>query len=930
MIPKKVHNPLPTVKSLTSENRLKEQRNLDWDSPSSYTGTVKRRPQSLNIIKDIVSPSTFLSFAPLSIDNGGTETSVDNDNDKSKGNCTDESLKSNDIKNIVIEQRRRIVPQEIAQGNCNLNDENKKGNETSTSENDVKKNCIRTATLNTEFPALVIRKKISKLAVPTQLSPNGKFPIKTTSKSSSPTINDYNQAKLLLFRRTAKVTTTAITKNGSKITDTNKQSIILTAKNDQVQELKGNSASTTCIAHTRKHQENQKQTSQKLKDIVATATDPNVTQQTENKYKLNEFHKKKKLLRTNDGDVSRVIAAAAKTDDTSKKYFSKQLPQGNKLKLQYCASSKTTTPTAVFTELYRDFPVNYASTSVVKSIPFKPPPYCNPPSPSRSSLSSSHSLSRISTALFKQTQSVQIDSPKPENKFENEIKKTKFGFGRRKEQNKQYVLSSTASKLINNTEAAVIGNVTIDSPAHRIANEFRLKSNFALQKLTNISKINSKNLRLFSSLESPNEYNLTKESSTAIPQCKHNPNGNNADERETLNDYMLYNSIQQNTNNTSNGDRSDGFVFMKMMEGKNATAIETMEDPKKSPPCDMLAKPEFTSSLFKNIPVRPRKGVPHLENYCLFDPSKDFVNEKELRKTQILYNGDYIPFPIKHNQKDDTDEELIEEIIYEDHLKCNNLENVTEESECGNYFTIDPDYIEHNKIEKFGSLQPIVESDAEEIYNDGDFSAKSIAKSNVEMNQLLPINNRTSLKKSPQIDKIFRHSSLPTVTSRKLTLPLTPSSLLSPKNESSMANDSKPKKSPLHLALHDSNHVTPSTLNIRSSNVTLKHSVSSPQLNSNSVDLTNNCILPLVESNYVLFHPAPVPSRTVQYKIRHAHAHARPLSAHSDADSGFLSPVTPPEAPPHTNNNNNNENATNILVLQQCDSIQGLGEVSTA
>lgn len=48
---------------------------------------------------------------------------------------------------------------------------------------------------------------------------------------------------------------------------------------------------------------------------------------------------------------------------------------------------------------------------------------------------------------------------------------------------------------------------------------------------------------------------------------------------------------------------------------------------------DALTKPGYSSSRFENIPVRPRKGqVPHMDNYCLFDPSVDFCNEKELRK----------------------------------------------------------------------------------------------------------------------------------------------------------------------------------------------------------------------------------------------------------------------------------------------------------
>lgn len=72
-----------------------------------------------------------------------------------------------------------------------------------------------------------------------------------------------------------------------------------------------------------------------------------------------------------------------------------------------------------------------------------------------------------------------------------------------------------------------------------------------------------------------------------------------------------------------------------------------------------------------------------------------------------------------------------------------------------------------------------------------------------------------------------------------------------------------------------------------------------------------------IELNYVLFNPGPVPSRNIQYKIRKP----RPLSSHSDADSGFLSPCSPDEFSSLKSN-------PAILVLQQCDSVQGYIEVS--
>ena len=68
---------------------------------------------------------------------------------------------------------------------------------------------------------------------------------------------------------------------------------------------------------------------------------------------------------------------------------------------------------------------------------------------------------------------------------------------------------------------------------------------------------------------------------------------------------------------------------------KKFNSIESCNDGE--PLIDFLSKPEFNSNVFKNIPVRPRKGqVPHMDNYCLFDPSVDFCNEKEMWRKNSL------------------------------------------------------------------------------------------------------------------------------------------------------------------------------------------------------------------------------------------------------------------------------------------------------
>lgn len=48
------------------------------------------------------------------------------------------------------------------------------------------------------------------------------------------------------------------------------------------------------------------------------------------------------------------------------------------------------------------------------------------------------------------------------------------------------------------------------------------------------------------------------------------------------------------------------------------------------------------SDRFHNIPVKPRKGggaMQRLENYCLFDPSVDFISEKDDPQQRVMCSG---------------------------------------------------------------------------------------------------------------------------------------------------------------------------------------------------------------------------------------------------------------------------------------------------
>lgn len=270
--------------------------------------------------------------------------------------------------------------------------------------------------------------------------------------------------------------------------------------------------------------------------------------------------------------------------------------------------------------------------------------------------------------------------------------------------------------------------------------------------------------------------------------------------------------------------------------------------------CDILAKPEFTSRRLQNIPVRPRKGIPHLDNYCLFDPSKDFVNEKELKRKLQLLNAS---------------EQLMNEKLYD------KLDDIEEETECGNYVTVDPE-------------TPTTDAAAHES---GDVAP---GPTFVRINKTASVNNFMSiggnrpvaLKAATKIEKLFRQSSLPTVVSHRATC------------ESSLQREIVAKQLPpkhLPLRMNIGNGVTPQLMVSAGALDALKHSVSSPQLNY-AKDRRNKFHAP-TEPIYMLYNSAhSMANRSVSTAAAAAKKrYGRPLSSHSDADSGFLSPITPCE-----------------------------------
>lgn len=90
--------------------------------------------------------------------------------------------------------------------------------------------------------------------------------------------------------------------------------------------------------------------------------------------------------------------------------------------------------------------------------------------------------------------------------------------------------------------------------------------------------------------------------------------------------------------------------------------------------------------MFKNIPVRPRKGVvSHMENYHLFDPAVDFCNEKEmrLRNFTIMQSLADFHYPVKN-------------VHQQQRLKSQHDYDISEHDErltFHNYYEIDPDLL---------------------------------------------------------------------------------------------------------------------------------------------------------------------------------------------------------------------------------------------
>lgn len=424
----------------------------------------------------------------------------------------------------------------------------------------------------------------------------------------------------------------------------------------------------------------------------------------------------------------------------------------------------------------------------------------------------------------------------------------------------------------------------------------------------------------------------------------------------------------------------------------------------------ILAKAEYSSNVFKNIPVRPRKNiVPHMENYCLFDPTVDFCNEKELMKKKLvqpripeLNSGNVRATstlkPSRLRSNVECVEESIEDVIFEDETVYDVSEHDERTNSLAhhNYYEIDPELLEADEINAcaietglnriavenesqssgigkskkskiysnalstssseststsqtssnsssssssdypslFNSVIETTHSSTIESTDDNDSNGygkvknastnghnRSLSSQNGDMiNQInvtatsnesiITISNvvtcgevqtGTTKKKSPQLNRIIRQTSLA-------------------KTQRIVANEQL-KSNKINSPLSQQNfQLDP-----------LKSSHSLPQLQNISVQ--NRCRqVQNNQFNFVIDN-----TTTILLRRQHNSRSVRPLSTHSDdRDSGFLSPVTPTSD--SQNMTHNNSTPANVIceqnslktesTLNQCDNIQQLIEVS--
>lgn len=95
-------------------------------------------------------------------------------------------------------------------------------------------------------------------------------------------------------------------------------------------------------------------------------------------------------------------------------------------------------------------------------------------------------------------------------------------------------------------------------------------------------------------------------------------------DNETLKKNSSFNSKKENEYASPSRSVANNYVIFKTITPKVDCGVGTDETAIKS---------EYSHDRLQNLPVKPRKTITqHMENYCLFDPSVDFINEKDEQK----------------------------------------------------------------------------------------------------------------------------------------------------------------------------------------------------------------------------------------------------------------------------------------------------------
>lgn len=360
---------------------------------------------------------------------------------------------------------------------------------------------------------------------------------------------------------------------------------------------------------------------------------------------------------------------------------------------------------------------------------------------------------------------------------------------------------------------------------------------------------------------------------------------------------------------------------------ENLTATENLND-------TLLAK------LTKGIPIRPRKGTAshYMDNYCLFDPTVDFCKENEIK-----VGNQFLTIPSSSSTSSVMPPFIPPPMISCDYQLVYDVLPVTSDSESHNYYVIDPDLLAEDEIMQQTKNEKLEIKKSKTFTNDSSSSSNSTSqtstKSSTTTSDCQSLFNSVIETHSSTLGSTTDDSSgYGKVCVRKTEILKVQNSLeasTKPQGLKAVANHKanlahQPKFKPLEKIRYElgKQQTKNSSFNYgRKYGVeSLKASHSLPQLQ----DITFNShskLLSKTEYNLMMEN-----FTTVQLRKHFLARQVRPLSNHSDADSGFLSPVTPDGGHSHNvmidSNPSSSKTSSQLSLLNQCDGIQELIEVS--